>query len=350
VHNKAFGWKNIERKELMSTSDIFRIASQTKAIVSVGLMMLYEQGKFLLDDPVSMYIPSFKDVKVLDSLILKDSSYTTRPAKREITIRHLFTHTSGFTYENPYYVKSGLPFYNSSNNGTIEDMVNKLVQLPVKHDPGSAFTYGLSTDVCGYLIEVISGLKLDVYLKKNIFDPLGMKDTYFYLPEDKAGRLVTVYEKASKSSPIQLTRYTQNQEFPVKGAKKYFSGGAGLCGTIEDYARFCQMLVNGGKFNNNQIIGRKTVDLMTRNQIGDLVINKEGDKFGLGFQLFMPRGANARFLSSTGAYRWGGMYCTDYVVDPEEDMICLFYTNVHPFAQHGEILEKFRTLVYQALK
>jgi CubicO group peptidase (beta-lactamase class C family) len=349
VHNKAFGWKNIEKKELLSKDDIFRNASQTKAIVSVGLMMLYEQGKFLLDDPISRYIPAFKNPKVLDSLILKDTSFITHPAKNEITIRQLLNHTSGLTYGNLYYTKYNIPTVNSVKNETIEEVVNKLAKLPLKFEPGQAFNYGLNTDVCGYLIEVLSGMKLDVYLDSFIFKPLGMKDSYFYLPDNKAERLVTLYEKETPESPLQLTRYKQNEIYPVKGAKKYLSGGAGLVGTIEDYAIFCQMLLNGGEFNNIRLLSRKTVTLMTTNQIGELVINKEGDKFGLGFQIFTRQGGYARHLTSLGAYRWGGMYCTDYVIDPRENMICLFYTNVQPFAQHAEILEKFRVLVYQAL-
>jgi CubicO group peptidase (beta-lactamase class C family) len=349
VYYKPYGWRNMESKKPLLEDDIFRIASQTKAIVSVGLMMLYEQGKFLLDDPVSMYISAFKDVQVLDSIILKDTTYISHKAKTEITIRHLLTHTSGLTYGNPYYIKNNIPLANSIKDETIENVVNKLAKLPLKHEPGTAYTYGLNTDVIGYLIEVISGMKLDAYLQKNIFGPLGMKDTYFYLPENKTDRLVTLYEKVHRDSALRLTRSTQNQVYPVSGAKKYLSGGAGLVGSIEDYAKFCQMLLNGGSFNGHQILGCKTIELMTTNQIGNLTINKEGDKFGLGFQLFTERGGNARFLSSKGAYRWGGMYCTDYVIDPTEDIVCLFYTNVQPFAQHGEVLEKFRVLVYQAL-
>lgn len=349
VYYKPFGWRNIENKKPLLKDDIFRLASQTKAIVSVGLMMLYEQGKFLLDDPVSMYIPAFKDAQVLDSLILMDTSYITHKAKNEITIRHLLSHTSGLTYGNHYYVKNNIPLVNSIKDETIEDVVNKLATLPLKHEPGKAFTYGLNTDVCGYLIEILSGMKLDAYLKKYIFEPLGMDDTYFYLPDNKAGRLVTVYEKVHRDSAIHITRTHQNEIYPVEGAKKYLSGGAGLVGPIEDYAKFCQMLLQGGIYNGHQILGRKTIQLMTRNQIGDLTINMEGDKFGLGFQLLTEKGGNARFPSSPGVYRWGGMYCTDYVIDPAEDMIYLFYTNIQPFALFGEVTEKVRVLVYQAL-
>ena len=349
VYQKAFGYKNIEKQEPLSNTDIFRIASQSKAIVTVGLMMLYEQGKFLLDDPISMYIPAFKNPQVLVTLNEKDSSYTTRPADKEITIRHLLSHTSGITYENAYYIKNHIPLVNSLGSETIGKVVNRLAKLPLKHDPGKEFTYGLNIDVVGYLVEILSGMKLDEYLKKNIFDPLGMDDTYFYLPENKASRLVTVYEKVARDSALKITRFNQNQVYPVAGAKKYFSGGAGLVGTIEDYAKFCQMLLNGGEFNNHRILGRKTIELMTTNQIGDLTVWDTGDKFGLGFELSTERGGHAKHPGSLGEFKWGGMYCTDYYIDPKEDMICLFYTNVHPYALYGEAVEKWRVLAYQAL-
>jgi CubicO group peptidase (beta-lactamase class C family) len=173
---------------------------------------------------------------------------------------------------------------NSTENISIEEVVNKLAALPLVHDPGEAFTYGLHTDIVGRLVEVISGKPLDVFIRERIFDPLGMKDSYFYLPEDKKDRLVTLYEKPNMESKLVVSAHRTNQDFPVAGHTRYFSGGAGLVGTIEDYGRFCLMLVNGGEFNGHRILGKKTIEMMTTNQIGDLNVWKSSNKFGLGFE------------------------------------------------------------------
>ncbi len=347
VHHKAYGFKNIESREQLKKDDIFRIASQTKALTSVGLMMLYEHGKFLLDDPVSMYIPEFKNTQVLVASTGKDSIYTTRPAKTAITIRQLLSHTSGIPYGNSIYSRYKIPGVNSLEPITIGEVVKRLTRLPVEHDPGEKFTYGLSTDVLGYLIEVLSGMPLDVYFRTQLFEPLGMKDSYFYLPKNKAGRLVTLYAKDSLHTPLYVSSNQANQTYPIAGARQYFSGGAGVVGTIEDYARFCTMLLHGGSFNGNQLLGRKTIDLMTTNQIGDLEVWDTHDKFGLGFQLITSKGV-AQMPGSVGAFRWGGMYSTDYIIDPKEDMVMLIYTNAYPFANPG-INNRFRVMVYQAL-
>jgi len=347
VHHKAYGFKNIESREQLKKDDIFRIASQTKALTSVGLMMLYEHGKFLLDDSVSMYIPEFKNTQVLVTSNDKDSIYTTRPTKTAITIRQLLSHTSGIPYGNSIYSRYKIPGVNSLEPITIGEVVKRLARLPVEHDPGEKFTYGLNTDVLGYLIEVLSGMPLDVYFRTQLFEPLGMKDSYFYLPKNKAGRLVTLYAKDSLHTPLYVSNNLANQTYPVAGAQQYFSGGAGVVGTIEDYARFCTMLLHGGSFNGKQILGRKTIDLMTTNQIGDLEVWDTRDKFGLGFQLITSKGV-AQMPGSVGAFRWGGMYSTDYIIDPKEDMIMLIYTNAYPFANPG-INSRFRVMVYQAL-
>ncbi len=348
VHYKAYGYKNIEQKEGLKKDDIFRIASQTKALTSVALMMLYEKGMFLLDDPIEQYIPEFKHTKVLVSLNSNDTSYTTRPAKTSITIRHLLSHTSGITYGNAIYEKNKIPSVNSLEPITIESVVKKIASLPLEHDPGDRYTYGLNTDVLGYLIEVLSGMPLDQYFRKYIFAPLEMKDSYFYLPTHKVSRLVTLYSKDSLNSPLYKCTSIDNQTYPYAGAQKYFSGGAGVVGPIGDYAKFCMMLLNGGTYNGKQLLGRKTIDLMTTNQIGDLEVWDTKDKFGLGFQIFTEKGMK-NLPGSIGAYKWGGMYNTDYIIDPKEELIMLIYTNVHPFANQN-INQRFRILVYQALQ
>jgi CubicO group peptidase (beta-lactamase class C family) len=348
VYKKAYGFRNIEDSIPVQINDVFRIASQSKAIISVALMTLYEEGKFWLDDPVSKYIPSFSSPEVLVSFNPSDSSYTSRPAKNEITIRQLLNHTAGIPYGHPIYVKAGIPMLNSMDDITLEEVVDRLARLPLVHDPGESFTYGLHTDIVGRLIEVISGKPLDLFLQERIYTPLGMKDTYFYLPDDKKERLVKLYEKSDLKSPLKLSENINNQLFPVAGAKRYFSGGAGLVGTIEDYARFCQMLLNGGEFNNSRILGRKTIDLMITNQIGDLTVWNTGNKFGLGFEIITEKG-NALIPGSVGSFKWGGAYATDYIIDPSEDLICLVYTNCFPNA-FKEITYYYRTLLYQALE
>lgn len=347
VQHKAYGFKNIERKDRLKKDDIFRIASQTKALTSVGLMMLFEKGKFLLDDAVSMYIPEFKNPQVLMSSNEKDSTYTARPAKSDITIRQLLTHTAGISYGNWMYSRAKIPGINSVAAITIGEAVKLLAKLPLNHDPGEKFTYGLNTDVLGYLIEILSGMPLDKYFATQLFEPLGMTDSYFYLPKNKANRLVTLYTKDSLNTALYVSRDVANQTYPIGGAQQYFSGGAGVVGTIEDYAKFCTMLLNKGNFNGKQIVGRKTVELMTTNQIGDLEVWDTGNKFGLGFEIFTEKGVS-KIPGSVGAFKWGGAYSTDYIIDPTEDLIMLIYTNVLPFA-NPDVNKRFRIMVYQAL-
>jgi CubicO group peptidase (beta-lactamase class C family) len=348
VHYKAYGFRNIENKIPLQTTDIFRIASQSKAVTSVALMTLYEEGKFGLDEPVYKFIPAFKNPRVFETFNPADSSYIARPAKSEITIRQLLNHTAGYPYGHPVYLKAGIPMLNSTDDITIEEVVNRLAALPLVHEPGEAFTYGLHTDIVGRLIEVISGKPLDVFLKERIFDPLGMKDSYFYLPDEKKDRLVTLYEKPTMESSLMVSAHNTNQDFPVAGHKRYFSGGAGLVGTIEDYGRFCMMLLNGGEFNGHRILGKKTLEMMTTNQIGDLNVWDSGNKFGLGFEIMTEKG-KALIPGSVGSFKWGGIYSTDYLIDPAEDMVCLVYTNSFPNA-FWQVTSLYRPLVYQALE
>jgi CubicO group peptidase (beta-lactamase class C family) len=347
VHYKAYGWKNIEKKEPLEQNSIFRIASQTKALTSVGLMMLYEKSKFLLNDPVSKYIPEFKNPQVLVKINKSDSSYSSRPARREITIRDLLSHTSGIPYGNEVYEKAGIPGVNSLKPLTIGNVVKKIAKLPLNHDPGEAFTYGLNTDVLGYLIEVLSGEPLDEYFRKELFEPLEMRDSYFYLPADKASRLVTLYENDSLGGSLKACKNVANQTYPVAGAKTYFSGGAGVVGSIKDYANFCKMILNGGSFNGKQLLRRKTIELMSTNQIGDFEVWQNKNKFGLGFEISTEK-SHYLMPGSVGTLGWGGLYSTDYRIDPSEDLIMLIYTNANPFL-NPDINNRFKILVYQAL-
>ncbi len=349
VYYKPFGVSDIEAKTPMQKDDIFRIASQTKAITSVAVMMLFEEGKFLLDDPISKYIPEFANPRVLDKFNEKDTTYTTIKANREITIRDLLTHTSGIDYAgigspvmNAIYAKSGIPTGFVSEKLLLGDEIRKLGKLPLVHQPGERFTYGLNVDVLGYLVEVLSGVTLDKYFKDHIFEPLGMNDTYFYLPSAKFSRLVKVSEEDKnhhlKNAPASFVNY------PLSNGT-YFSGGAGLSSTIRDYATFLQMLLNNGEYNGKRLLARRTVELMTTNQIGDLNIGR--DKFGLGFEITTVSG-QAKLGISEGSFSWGGYFATTYWADPKEHLVCLVFLQQSPLT-HSEIPGKFQAMVYQSL-
>jgi CubicO group peptidase (beta-lactamase class C family) len=351
VHHKAFGYSNLEKKTALKKDDIFRIASQTKALTSVAVMMLYEEGKILLDEPISTYIPAFKAPSVLVSYDEKDRHrYVTRPAKNEITIRHLLTHTAGIPYEHPLQDLSEfkVPFFASMDNEKLSDVIPKLAKRPLLSEPGEAFVYGLNTDVLGYLVEIVSGMSFNDFLKKRILDPLSMTNTFFYLPSAERGRLVELYSKEQRED--KLTVHTNNvyRQFALEGSKSYFSGGAGLVSTIEDYAKLCQMLLNKGYFNNQRLLSHSTSNMMTRNQIGDLEYWDRGDGFGFGFGVGKER-SKYYDPAAAGAFGWGGMYCSEYTIDPNEELIALVFTNVHPFAYYADFVKKFRVLVYQSL-
>lgn len=350
VYNKAFGVSDIEAGTPLKTDDIFRIASQTKAITSIAAMMLFEEGKFLLDDPVSKYIPEFKNPQVLDKFIENDTTFTTVPARREVTIRDLFTHTSGIDYAGigsprmrAIYAKYGIPAGFGTDKMVLGEKMKALGKLPLSHQPGERFTYGLNVDLLGYLIEIWSGENLDQYFKKHIFEPLGMKDTYFYLPEEKHSRLVKVNSEDSEHHVRSIPQDEVNYPL-LKGT--YYSGGAGLSSTIKDYAIFLQMLLNKGEYNGKKLLSRRTVELITSNQIGDL--NLGTDKFGLGFQITTVQGQSVLGVSE-GSFSWGGYFGTIYWADPKEKIAGLLFCQQIPLS-HGEIQDKFRAMVYQAVK
>ena len=352
VYYKAYGQDDVQAKTPLKRDAIVRIASQTKAITSIGAMLLFEEGKFLLDDPVSKYIPAFKSSKVLDKFNEKDTTFTTVPAKREITIRQLLTHTSGIGYPvigsremNAIYAKYKIPSGIGTPNRKLDEAMNALAALPLAHQPGERWTYGLSVDLLGYLIEIWSGQPLDQFLRTRLFEPLGMNDTYFYLPADKQNRLAVLYtEDSTGALRRQTTRFGMSPDFP-KVAGTYFSGGAGLSSTLYDYAIFLQMLLNGGEYNGKRLLSPTTVRLITTNQIGDL--SQGLNKFGLGFSITSERSA-ARFPVSQGSFDWGGIFGTTYWVDPKENLVALIYTQKYPNS-YGDLTDKFKVLVYQAI-
>lgn len=355
VYYKAAGYNDLGTKAPLQKEAIFRIASQTKAIVSVAVMILFEEGKLLLNEPVSKYIPTFKKQMVLDKFNAADTTYSTVPATREITIKDLLTHTSGLGYAqigskeaNAIYAKNKLTAGIGVTDESLLSAMTRLGTLPLMHQPGAKWTYGLNNDLLGCLVEIISATSLDNFFKTRIFDPLGMKDTYFTIPESKANRLVNLYSEDSTGHLIKAGGNILNgptvANYPLLKST-YYSGGAGLSSTIYDYAVFLQMLLNGGEYNGKRILSRNTVRMMTMNQIGDVVFRGD-DKFGLGFQVVSEK--NGNIPAQAGTFSWGGAFATSYWVDPKEKMVLLFYWQLQR-TTHGDVVEKFRALTYSAL-
>ena len=354
VQYKGYGYADVASKKPMQNDAIFRLASQTKAITSIGIMILYEQGKLLLDQPISDFIPEFKKPVVLDKFNDADSSYTTIPAKNEITIRQLLTHTSGLDYPDigsskvtGIYAKNHIPVGLGYFDDILLEKMKALGKLPLSFQPGTKWQYGLNTDLLGCLIEVISGMNLEDFFRKNIFEPLGMKDTYFNVPSSKANRLATVYTEDASNKIIPWSHEFRNidPDYPIM-KKRYFSGGAGLSSTAFDYAIFMQMLLNGGKYNGHQILGKRTVEMITSGQL------KEGlfgdDNMGLGFGITSEKTA-AKEPRNAGSFSWGGYYGTTYWADPKSKLVCLFMTQQNPNS-HGDVEAKFEAIVYSSLK
>lgn len=353
VYHEAFGTADAKTGRPQQTDDIFRIASQTKAITATAVMMLWEEGRFQLDDPISKYIPEFKDPQVLQSFSYTDTGYTTRPASREITIRHLLTHTSGLGYGvidgderiKLIYEKAGTTDAFTTEDVTIERVVKKLAKLPLHHNPGEKYTYSMGLDVLGYFVEVISGLPFDRFLRERLFDPLGMDDTWFYLPDGKANRLVAIqHQKDGRWANYPKTFY--DPDYPIKGARKFFAGGAGLSCTAKDYATFLQMYLNGGELNGVRILSRTTVATVMANQIGDLM--GADQYYGLAFGVLTDRGAAKGGQGSEGTFTWGGYFNTQYFADPKEQTIGILMKQTQgPVAD--QTAWKFRQLVATAI-
>lgn len=351
---KAQGMADREASKPMAPDSMFRICSMTKPITSLAVMMLYEEGHFLLDDPVSKYLPEFKNPKVLVKPATGEP-YTI-PAAREITIRDLLRHTSGITYHwnsdlGPMYKGANVAHGLLPYDGTIEDNVKRLAALPLLFSPGDKWEYSLSVDVLGRLVEVVSGKPLDQFFRTRIFEPLGMKDTYFFPPDNKLERLATAYTYSADKglnrfpdTPITDGSFIYSADYPYHGAKKLFSGGAGLVSTAMDYLRFCQMMLDGGKVGSTRLVSRKSVELMTGDQLGNI---KSDFGFGLGFGI---EGVKAPLteLGSAGEYSWGGFFYTAFTIDPKEQMIVIFMAQLHPT---GDLTldRQVNALAYQAI-
>lgn len=355
VYQSAKGYADVQSDEEMRTDHIFRIASQTKAITSTAIMILWEEGHFELDDPISRWIPEFKDPQVLDEFDVSDSSYTTKPASREIRIRDLITHTSGVGYGvidgnakmKAIYAKAGIVDLFTTEAVSIGDNIKKLGVLPLHHSPGERFTYSEGLDVLGYFIEIVSGMPFDEFLKERIFDPIGMDDTRFYLNESQGERLVTVHRKTDGDwERYPITFY--DTDYPKKGAKAFFSGGAGLSSTAVDYARFLQMYLNGGELNGNRILSPTTISAIMSNQVGDL-LGGGGKDYGLAFGLVDEIGVAKGGIGSLGTFDWGGYFNTQYFADPVTQTIGILMkqTQGNTGDQSGG---KFRKMVFAAVE
>ena len=354
VQYKGYGYADVASKKPMKNDAIFRIMSQTKAITSIGVMILYEQGRLLLDQPISDFIPEFKNPVVLDKFNEADTTYTTVPANSEITFRQLLTHTSGLDYTDigsskvaAIYTKHRIPSGLGYFDDNLLERMKALAKLPLSFQPGTKWQYGLNTDLLGCLIEVISGMNLEDFFTKSLFGPLGMKDTYFNVPASKANRLATVYTEDSLHNiiPWSHTFRQIDPDYPII-RKHYFSGGAGLSSTALDYAIFLQMLLNGGKYNGRQILSKRTVEMITSGQLDQGMFGD--DNMGLGFAITSEKSA-AKTSRNAGSFSWGGYYGTAYWADPKANLICLFLTQQNPNS-HGDIEAKFETLVYSSLK
>lgn len=356
VYEATVGMADREAGTPVVPGTLYRIASQTKAVVSVAVMMLQEEGRLLIGDPVSDYLPGFATTTVAEPR--EGGGYDVRPARRPITIRDLLTHTAGIDYgygpASDRWNAAGVQgWYFADRNQPIRTTVERMAALPMAAHPAEAWVYGYATDVLGAVVEVVSGLTLDAFLRSQILDPLGMRDTRFYLPPEQAGRLAAVYNGSAdgpvRRAPDGAGMQTQGQYVIGQGPATSFSGGAGLVSTAEDYARFLQMLLNGGELDGVRLLSPTTVDLMTRNHVGDLFGGgaEGGLGFGLGFRVVLDRGATGR-PPSDGTFSWGGAYHSTYWVDPAEGLVVVYFTQVVP-APGLDDHARLEALVYQAV-
>jgi CubicO group peptidase (beta-lactamase class C family) len=362
AHFECIGVKDKDTKEALTPDTIFRIYSMTKPITSTALMMLHEEGKFQINHPVSKYIPAFKKLKVWAGGTV--DAYDTKPCEREMTIRDLLTHTSGLTYGfmqahpvDALYRKAGID--GAATTGmTLEEFVEKLAEIPLLFSPGTEWSYSVATDVCGRLIEVLSGQSLDEFLDGRIFKPLGMVDTGFFVPQEKLGRLASNYFKNPVTHKEGLMDKGDASSTYAK-APSFLSGGGGLVSTMMDYWRFCQMLLNGGEFDGHRFVSRKTIEFMRMNHLPDDRTMKEmsssafselaaeGTGFGLGFAVVLDP-AEAQQIGSHGNFSWGGAASTYFWIDPEEDIIAILMTQLYPSSTYP-LRPQLQQLVYAAI-
>ena len=347
---QSFGQRDREAAAPMPEDAIFRIASQSKALVSAGVMILQEEGQLVISDPVGKYLPEFMETTVA---VKKGESYEVVKAKRPITIRDLLTHTAGIGYGSgparDRWEAAGITgWYFADRDEPVGATISRLAKLPFDAQPGERFVYGYNTDILGALIERVSGETLDAFLRTRVLEPLGMNDTHFYLPASKKNRLTVVYSSKDEGGIERAPDpgHMVGQGAYVEGPRKSFSGGAGLLSTASDYARFLQMMLNGGELDGKRVLSPKTVELMTVDHIGDLSTTA-GQGFGLGFSVLKDLGARGS-PGSVGEFGWGGAYHSTYWVDPREGLVVVYFTQLIP-AKNVDDHEKLRALIYQAI-
>ena len=349
AHFRTYGQQDLEAGRPMAPDAIFRIASMSKAVTTVAVMMLYEEGRFRLQDPLERFLPAFRGGVVAvppPAGAAPGTRYVTEKVRRPIRIRDLLTHTAGLTYGSGLaaddYKAAGLSgWYFANKDETLAAVIDRLGRLPLHAHPGESYQYGYSTDVLGRLVEVVSGLPLDRFFAERIFAPLGMVDSHFFLPPGKEERLAKVY--ALDGGVLR----PGDQGHYVQGPRKCLSGGAGLLSTARDYARFLQMLLNGGELEGVRVLSRKSVELMRTDHLGD---KYRGDTagFGLGFWVNTQPGRQGE-LGSEGAYGWGSAYFPQYIVDPRERLVALFLTQLMP-AGGSDLNQRWKATMYQALR
>lgn len=352
VYERAVGWADREANRRMTPDAIFRIASQTKALTTTAVMILVEEGKIALSDPVSRFIPAYARTTVA---LRGDTGRTVVPARRPITIKDLLTHTAGISYGvdasvAEKYLAAGLGraagwgWYTADKDEPVCTTMERLATLPFVAQPGEAFVYGYNTDILGCVVEKVSGESLDAFIRTRITEPLGMHDTHFFLPAAKRDRLATVYASDTAGGHARAPEGARGQGHYVEGPRRNFAGGAGLVSTTRDYGRFLEMLRHGGALDGVRILSPKTVRVMTTDQIG-AVYTTPGQGFGLGFYIVEEPGAAG--LATPGSYGWGGAYGSTYLVDPAEGLVIMFMIQQLP--NRTDVPAKFQTLVYQAL-
>jgi CubicO group peptidase (beta-lactamase class C family) len=351
IYQKSVGWLDRESNRPMTQDAMFRIASQSKAITSTAILMLVEEGRIALVDTVSRFIPAFAHTSVASRA---DSGRTAVPATRQITIKDLLTHTAGISYGTDPFVRrqyeakglgpaAGYGWYTADKSEPICTTIERLASLPFVSQPGEAFVYGYNTDILGCVVERASGMPLDEFIRTRITGPLGMNDTYFFVPTAKRARLVTLYANDSTGRVVRAPNGPRGQGEYVEGPRQSFSGGAGIVSTARDYARFLQMVLNRGELDGVRILSPLMVDVMTSNQIN--VYDRPGRGFGLGFETVEKLGADG--LAPVGAFGWGGAYGSNYQVDPADRLVIVFMINQLPL--RTDIASKFHTLVYQSI-
>ncbi|MBV7531584.1 serine hydrolase [Chitinophaga sp. sic0106] len=355
MYNKAVGYADVASGTPMRTNHIFRVASQTKAVTSVAALMLLEEGCYRLDDPLHKHIPAFKDTAVLDTYHEKDGTYTTLPARRPITIRDLFTHTSGIGYGgisedprmNAIYAKSGLGFVFGTHE-SLQTLVGKLAALPLLHHPGDAFTYGLNTDILGYLVELWSGQTLEQFFQERIFDPLDMHDTHFHLPLEKEHRLVTLQQRIDgKLQKVNGLLFNGvDPQYPTD-PHTIHSGGGGLSSTAMDYAQFLLMLESGGTYKGHRFLSPATIAQMRVNHLTGSA-NTDQLQFGLGVAVISPRTQHL-VPAGIGTIYWGGAFNTKYWQDPESGIIGIILTQEYLPEDFNSLRENLQQVVYGAV-